>query len=193
MGSLLTKKKVETSKDNIKKWAGNVLYGVFLIVLVWFIITFVGQSTVVNGSSMYDTLENGDRLWVNKLSYRFSKPERFDIVVFPHKEKNGSSSYFIKRIIGLPGETVRMDEDGIIYINEEPLEEDYGEDCTGSAIVGMAGENITLGEDEYFVLGDNRGDSNDSRFPDVGNIHRDELVGKVSIRIWPFSKFGNMK
>ena len=115
-------KKVETNEQEeevniVKELFGMVLYIAFVILVVWFIITFVGQRTEVSGSSMYDTLEDGDNLWINKLAYRFHDPERFDIVVFPYQD---SSVYYIKRIIGLPGETVRIEEDGTIYINNEP-------------------------------------------------------------------------
>lgn len=183
---------MKTSKEKSKKWVEWILYIIFLIALVWFIITFVGQRTAVNGDSMYATLENGDSLWVDKLSYQFKDPERFDIVVFPHEETSGTT-YFIKRIIGLPGETVRIDEKGTIYINDTPLEEDYGYETIASDEIGIACDNITLGEDEYFVLGDNRNDSRDSRFADVGNIHRDELVGKTVFRLGPLSKFGRIE
>ena len=180
----------EEEVNIVKELLGMVVYVAFVILVVWFIITFVGQRTEVSGSSMYDTLEDGDNLWINKLAYRFHDPERFDIVVFPY---HNSSVYYIKRIIGLPGETVRIEEDGTIYINDEPLEEDYGYETISPSMIGRAGEDIVLGEDEYFVMGDNRNDSKDSRFEEVGNIHRDELEGKAAFRIWPLSKFGKVE
>ena len=188
-------KNVETNEQEeevniVKELLGMVVYVAFVILVVWFIITFVGQRTEVSGSSMYDTLEDGDNLWINKLAYRFHDPERFDIVVFPYQD---SSVYYIKRIIGLPGETVRFEEDGTIYINDEPLEENYGYETISPSMIGRAGEDIVLGEDEYFVMGDNRNDSKDSRFEEVGNIHRDELEGKATFRIWPLSKFGKVE
>lgn len=174
----------------VKEVLGMVIYVAIVMLAVWFIITFVGQRTEVSGSSMYDTLEDGDNLWINKLSYHFEDPKRFDIVVFPYQD---SSVYYIKRIIGLPGERVRIEEDGTIYINNEPLEEDYGYETISPNMIGRAKSNIILGEDEYFVMGDNRNDSKDSRFEEVGNIHRDELEGKAVFRIWPFSKFGKIE
>lgn len=188
-------KKVETNEQEeevniVKELLGMVVYVAFVILVVWFIITFVGQRTEVSGSSMYDTLEDGDNLWIDKLSYRFHDPERFDIVVFPYHD---SSVFYIKRIIGLPGETVRIGEDGTIYINGEVLEEDYGYETISPSMIGRAGEDIVLGEDEYFVMGDNRNDSKDSRFEEVGNIKRDELEGKAAFRIWPLSKFGKVE
>ena len=111
-------------------------------------------------------------------------------MVFPYQD---SSVYYIKRIIGLPGERIRIEQDGTIYINNEPLEENYGYETIAANMIGRAKNNIILGDDEYFVMGDNRNDSKDSRFEEVGNIHRDELEGKAVFRIWPLSKFGKVK
>ena len=172
---------------------GMVVYVAFVVLAVWLIITFVGQRTEVSGSSMYDTLENGDNLWVSKISYHLHAPERFDILVFPHMEEDGESKYYIKRIIGMPGETVRIDEEGTIYINDKVLEEDYGYETISTSMIGRAWENVVLGDDEYFVMGDNRNDSLDSRTEEVGNIKREELEGKAVFRIWPFSKFGKIE
>lgn len=176
----------------LKEIVGMVVYVAFVVLAVWLIITFVGQRTEVSGSSMYDTLENGDNLWVSKISYHLHDPERFDIVVFPHMEEDGEK-FYIKRIIGMPGETVRIDEEGTIYINDKVLDEDYGYETIEPGMIGRAYENVVLGEDEYFVMGDNRNDSYDSRTDDVGNIKRDELEGKAVFRIWPFSKFGKIE
>ena len=100
-------------------------------------------------------------------------------------------TYYIKRIIGLPGETVYIDEEGKIYIDGEILTENYGKEVIVDP--GRAYEPITLGEDEYFVMGDNRNNSSDSRDPVVGNIHRDEFIGKAWMRIWPLDKMGMIK
>ena len=154
-----------------------------------FIITFIGQRTIVDGPSMEPTLESGDNLIVDKLTYRFSEPKRFDIIVFPHQKHE----YYIKRIIGLPGETVYISENGDIYINEQKLEENYGKEVIKDSNRGRAAETIVLGEDEYFVLGDNRNHSSDSRFADVGNIKRKNIIGKAWVRIFPFNKFGLIK
>ena len=140
---------------------------------------------------METTLSDGDNLIVDKISYRFRDPQRFDIVVFPFKYKE--NTYYIKRIIGLPGETVQIDEQGNIYINGEKLVESYGREIIKPENVGIAAVPIVLGEDEYFVMGDNRNNSTDSRTEIVGNIHRDEIIGRAWIRIWPFSKFGVLK
>ena len=167
----------------------TVLYFIFLFVAVWAIVTFVGQRTVVNGVSMYDTLNDGDNLWVDKFSYHFKDPQRFDIVVFPMYD---GEEYFIKRIIGLPGETVRIDHQGNIYINGEQLEESYGYETIEPEMIGRAFDGVTLGDDEYFVMGDNRNESEDSRFDIVGNVKRKDLMGKAVFRLWPITSFGTL-
>lgn len=185
--------KSKTSEQNIsivREIGGLILYLIFLVVIIWVIITFVGQRTEVSGSSMYDTLEDGDNLWIDKLTYRFENPKRYDIIVFPYKD---SSVYYIKRIIGLPGEKLRIDDEGNIYVNGTPLNDKYGYETIMPNMVGRASKDIFLGEDEYFVMGDNRNDSKDSRFDDVGNIHRNQIEGKAVFRIWPLSKFGKIK
>ena len=151
-------------------------------------VRYVGQKTLVDGSSMSPTLEDGDVLIVDKLSYRFREPERFDVVVFRYLHKE--NSYYIKRIIGLPGETVQIKE-GQIYIDGQLLREEFGNAVMTNP--GRAGQPITLGSDEYFVLGDNRNNSSDSRDPSVGSIRRDTIIGKAWVRIWPFSEFGVLK
>lgn len=188
----MAKNNVQNGEINIgKEIMGMLLYIVFVFLVVWVIITFVGQRTEVSGDSMYNTLEDGDNLWIDKFSYHFKNPERFDIVVFPYQDD--SSVYYIKRIIGLPGEKIRIDDDGTIYINGTPLEEEYGYETITPNMIGRAGKDIILGEDEYFVMGDNRNDSKDSRFEEVGNIHKDKLEGKAIFRIWPLSKMGKVE
>ncbi len=176
-------------KKVLKEILNTSMYLFIVLCLTYIVIHFVGQRTQVVGQSMESTLSNDDNLIVDKLSYRFRDPKRFDIVVFPfHYEEN---TYYIKRIIGMPGETVYIDEEGNIYINDEVLEEDYGKEVILDA--GRAYEPITLGEDEYFVMGDNRNNSSDSRDPTVGNISRSDIIGRAWIRIWPLNKFGILK
>lgn len=176
-------------KNVIREVISTVLYILVVLVAVYLFIAFVGQRTGVRGSSMEPTLSDRDNLIVDKISYRFHDPERYDIIVFPFQYEE--NVFYIKRIIGLPGETVYIDEDGGIFINGELLQENYGKEVILSA--GRAGEPITLGSDEYFVLGDNRNNSSDSRDPSVGNIKRNQIVGRAWVRIWPFSKFGVLK
>lgn len=185
----LEKKKVEhKTSSQLREIMGTIVYLLIVVLLTFLFVKFVGQRTHVNGSSMNPTLEDGDNLIVDKLSYRFKDPERFDIIVFPYQYQE--NTYYIKRIIGMPGETVQV-IDGLVYIDGEMLDETYGKEIMEYA--GIAGEPITLEEDEYFVLGDNRNNSSDSRDPSVGNIHRDKIVGKAFFRIWPFGKFGVLK
>ena len=169
----------------------TLLYLLVVLCLTWLVIHFVGQRTDVEGASMEPTLMDGDNLIVDKITYRFKDPERFDIIVFPFQYKE--NTYYIKRIIGLPGETVQIDEQGNICINGEILAESYGKEIIKPENIGIAAEPITLGEDEYFVMGDNRNNSSDSRTEVVGNIHRDDIIGRAWLRIWPFSKFGFLK
>lgn len=176
-------------KKALKEIMGTSLYLLIVLVLTFLVVTYVGQRTKVSGSSMEPMLSDGDNLIVDKLSYRFSEPERFDIIVFPFRY--AEKTYYIKRIIGLPGETVYIDEEGSIFINGELLKEYYGMETIVDP--GRAFEPITLGEDEYFVLGDNRNNSSDSRDPVVGNIHRNEFIGKAWMRIFPFNKIGMIK
>ena len=165
-----------------------ILYFALVACITFLIIHFVGQRTVVNGVSMQPTLSDGDNLIVDKLSYRFHDPERFDIIVFPFQFQD--NTYYIKRIIGLPGETVQIMDDGSIYINGEKLEENYGMEVIKPETIGRAAEPIELGDDEYFVMGDNRNNSSDSRTDMVGNITRENIIGKAWLRIWPVSDFG---
>ena len=182
-----------TKEELVREVLGTVAYLVAVFVLIFLIIHFVGQRTVVNGSSMENTLSNGDNLIIDKISFRFRDPERFEVVVFPHVEGDGSTSYYIKRIIGLPGERVRIDEDGVIYINGEVLVENYGREVIQPDRIGRAADEITLGDDEYFVLGDNRNNSEDSRYSAVGNLSRDQLIGRAWVRIYPFDEMGKVR
>ena len=172
-------------KEIIKELAGWLLYIVLIIALTWIVVTFVGQRTEVSGSSMETTLSDKDQLIVDKMTYRFRDPKRYDIVVFPYQYQD--NTYYIKRIIGLPGETVQI-LSGMVYIDGMRLDEHYGNEIMENP--GTAEEPLTLGEDEYFVLGDNRNNSSDSRASDVGLIHRKDLIGRAWIRVWPLSQIG---
>lgn len=162
------------------------LYLLVVLCITYLVIHFVGQRTQVSGSSMEPKLSNNDNLIVDKITYRFKDPERYDIIVFPFEYED--NTYYIKRIIGLPGETVYIDKEGNIYINDTVLEEAYGREVIREP--GRAYEPITLGDDEYFVMGDNRNNSTDSRDPSVGNVKKDRIIGRAWLRIWPFNRFG---
>lgn len=178
-----------SKKEILKEILSTSLYLLFVLFFTFILVKYVCQRTEVIGDSMNNTLMDGDNLMVDKISYRFKEPERFDIIVFPYQY--AKRTYYIKRIIGLPGETVRIDENGTIYINEEVLDENYGKDK--KTFPGIAEEGITLGEDEYFVMGDNRNNSKDSRDPSVGTIKRRKIMGKAWLQIWPLNKIHFVK
>ena len=163
----------------------NILICVAAALLLSLLITkFVAHHTAVDGSSMSTTLSDGDQLIVQQLSYYFHDPERFDIVVFPISTEDN----YIKRVIGLPGETVQI-IDGQVYINGSLLADDrYGLERIQDP--GMAADIIYLKNDEYFVLGDNRNASVDSRFPEVGVIKKSDIKAKAWLRFYPFGDFG---
>ena len=176
-------------KNIVKEVFSTLLYILVVLAATWLVITFVGQRTQVNGSSMEPTLSHNDNLIVDKISYRFSDPQRFDIIVFYPYGREVEEEYYVKRVIGLPGETVQI-IGSEIYIDGELLEEDYGKDPITNP--GRAAEPITLGEDEYFVLGDNRTVSLDSRYDEVGNVKQENIGGKAIFRIWPLDRFGGL-
>lgn len=139
--------------------------------------------TRMAGESMKPTIEDGKVLIINKLAYRFLEPKRFDVVVY--KQSNKEHSYYeVKRVVGLPKENIVI-KDGAIYVNNEKLDEVVN--VIPSLNGGLAEEMITLGENEFFVLGDNREDSEDSRFASVGNILKNEIVGEAILIEKPFS------
>ena len=179
---------MEKERGILRELVGWIVYLLIIIGITYLIITYVGQRTKVSGQSMETTLHDGDNLIVDKISYRFREPERFEIIVFPYQHKE--NTYYIKRIIGLPGETVHV-KGGYVYIDGALLDENYGNELM--EMPGIAEEPITLGADEYFVLGDNRNHSSDSRDPSVGILHREDLLGRAWIRIWPLNNFGVIK
>ena len=170
--------------EKVRAILSNILYIAFVLLLSFLIVRYVGQRTEVIGSSMVPTLKDGNQLITDKITYRFREPERFEIIVFPHEPEH---EYYIKRIIGLPGETVEIGSDGTIYIDGEVLEEDYGYGQTRPQELTAP---VVLGENEYFVLGDNREVSLDSRYSDVGNIPRSIIIGRAWLQIYPFREFG---
>ena len=159
-----------------------IVTAIFLAVIIS---KYVLHHTTVDGVSMSYTLKNGDVLIIDKLTYRFSKPRRFDIVVFPISE----DEYYIKRIIGMPNETVQI-IDGKVYINEQLLDDPYGyEDIT---YFGEANSPIKIGDGQYFVLGDNRNKSVDSREASIGLIEEDDIIGRAVFVLYPIRSFGTI-
>lgn len=171
-------------KGILKEILSTSIYLLGVLLITYLIVQYVGQRTEVVGSSMESTLSDGDNLIVDKITYRFQDPERYDIIVFPFQYEE--DTYYIKRIIGMPGETVQIGEDGTIYINGEILEESYGKEVLQDP--GIARNKIQLGDDEYFVMGDNRNNSTDSRQVSVGNIRKKDILGRAWVRIWPLSE-----
>ena len=195
---MLRKKHVEIFKDDTEKkpFIQEVIeYIVWLAAVflaVQFLTRYVGVFSVVDGASMEPTLYDKEYLWVDKVEYQLSEPERFDVIIFPVMY-GGEEKHYVKRIIALPGETIHIDEKGIIYINGEVLQEGFGKEVINHYNRFRAEQPITLGEDEYFVLGDNRNNSSDSRTSIVGNVKREDIVGRVAVCLWPFNKIGVIK
>jgi signal peptidase I len=180
------KARIETT-PTVKKIIKEIVIWLLLIVLTitasYFITTNVFVKTAVAGVSMEPTLMEGQVVIVNKIEYYLKSPKRNDVIVY--KQSNREHSYYeIKRVIGLPGETVKI-KNGIIYINDEVLKEKIKTETIENA--GLAEEGIKLDDNEYFVLGDNRNDSEDSRFASVGNVLKNEILGKAVAVEKPFT------
>lgn len=173
--------------DMGKEWKriclGWIRTVVLLILAAYLLVTYVVQRVDVYGDSMSPVLDGKDVLLVEKLTPKIGTLERFDMVVFRYQYRD--NLYYIKRIVGLPGETVQI-ADGKVWINGEALEDDFGVEPIEKG--KRAEEPIVLGEDEYFVLGDNRNHSSDSRDSDIGNLKSQQIVGKAMIRIWPVKR-----
>ena len=173
----------EPEESTIQTLVNWVVDLVVVIAFACYLVYSVGSRVEVSGSSMNPVLNSGDVVLINRIVYDLGMPSRYDIAVF---EKE-NSSLNMKRIIGLPGETVQI-KDNLVYINGKPLDAD---DALGQAtIAGTAEFPIDLGEDEYFLLGDNRESSEDSRFSGIGTIKREQLTGKVWFKFQPIDEFG---
>lgn len=177
-----------TSKiKSIFLWIGEILAVVILgIVLV---IGF-GKVVVMQEGSMEPTLEAGDKMLVNRVAYRVGGPKRGDVIVFHTDDEKKTISTHIKRIVGLPGEKVQIKE-GKILINGEILQEKTAFPEIENP--GMAEKEMVLKSGEYFVLGDNRNNSEDSRFMDIGTVKKGNIIGKLWMRILPKEKIGLLR
>lgn len=152
-------------------WAAEV---VGVILLAWLIVQFCFQTVTVRGESMEPTYRDGENVLVNKIEYRLSDPKRMDSVVL--ELENGSTTHYtVKRVIACPGETIQI-LDGKVFINGEETDCGFEEEILSS---GLAAYEITLEKEEYFVMGDNCNNSEDSRVANIGNIKRAQIVGKV--------------
>lgn len=178
---------VPKKTTSVKSFISDLLfYAVLIFICVYIIPNFVLQRTIVDGVSMENNLSDGDHLYVEKVSYRMNLLDRFDIIVFyPYGRDN--EEYYVKRIIGLPGETIQI-QDSIIYIDGEVLDEDFGNEPILDP--GRAADPILLGDDEFFVMGDNRNISKDSRYSVVGNVQKKNIGGKAFFRVSPLKEFG---
>lgn len=169
---------------------GSWMLKIAIVCAVAFVLVlFFGKRVSNIGDSMNPEIENGDIVLVNTLIYNAKNPSRGDVIVFKPQGDETMHSY-MKRVIGLPGETVEI-KDGEILINGEKIEEDYK--TTKIDDPGIVEEPITLGGDEFFVLGDDRQNSEDSRMADIGNVKRTEIEGKVWFVISPKDHFGFVK
>lgn len=160
-----------------------VIFALCAGLIGFLMVRFVVQRVDVYGDSMEPSYSAGDILLAEKLSVHFVELKRFEPVVFRYEYRE--NQYYIKRIIGLPGETVQIIE-GQVWIDGIRLEDPYGTEQMENP--GRASEPVLLGEEEYFVLGDNRNDSSDSRDSDIGDVRRDRIIGRVGIRIWQEKK-----
>ncbi len=193
------KNKNRNKKFTLPKWNLNLefvpealawIFKIAVVCLLAFVIVlYFGQRVSMVGDSMKPILRNGDVVLVNRIIYNATPPKRGDIVAFKPKG-NENSHYYIKRIVGLPGETVEILENDI-YIDGEKLEEDY--ETTNIDNVGIVSEKIQLGSDEFFVLGDDRENSEDSRNADIGNVKRSYIYGKAWFVVSPKESFGFVK
>lgn len=174
-------KEDQESKGNLelKEWIQSA---VIAIVLAFIIKMFLFDFVMVQGSSMFPTLVEGDRLIVNKIGYTIGEPDYGDIVILSYSD----SVEYVKRVIGKGGDTIEI-KNMVVYRNGEPLEEDYintdpYEDFT----------KVTVPVGTYFVMGDNRANSSDSRYPSLGFVEKDAIDGRVIFRIWPFTEIGTV-
>lgn len=167
-------------KDKVKV----LLPYIIIILVVLFIKAFIVTPIKVNGESMYPTLEEGDIMILNKTAYYFNKPKRFDIVVVDMPDE-----YLIKRVIGLPGEHIEY-KDNTLYVDGKKVKENFKHGVTDDFNIEEL-NSTTVPENSYLVMGDNRGNSLDSR--ELGFIREDQLLGKTSLIILPFNRIGNAK
>lgn len=172
---------------NALEWVAVIVGAVLIALLVR---NFVVQSFQIPSGSMHPTLIEGDRVLVNRLSYRLHDINRGDVIVFARPEASpagpGEPEDLIKRVVALPGETIEA-RDGQVYVDDAPLEEPYLEPGT---ITTDLEEPVTVPEGEVFVMGDNRSNSSDSRF--IGTIPVDSVVGRAFAVIWPLSRFSGL-
>ncbi|MEW9501325.1 signal peptidase I [Jeotgalibacillus marinus] len=163
------------------EWTKALVIAISIAAVIRF---FLFTPIVVDGLSMMPTLQNGDRMVVNKVNYKLSPPERFDVIVFHAPEQRD----YIKRVIGLPGDKITLIDDQL-YINDEPMDEPYLDGYKEELSGGVLTEDFTLEQvpdGELFVMGDNRRYSKDSR--DIGTVEIEEVIGNTSLVFWPLQE-----
>lgn len=175
------KLKKNSGKDELWSWIKMIISALLVALLLR---TFVFQMALVNQISMEPTLHEGQMLIISKINYLVGDPQRGQIVVL---KDNVENKLLIKRVIGLPGETIQL-KDGKVYINQQELK-----DYTASPTYPYLQDKWQLGEGEYFMLGDNREHSRDSRADNIGPVNRANIVGEAVFRIWPLNKAGVLK
>lgn len=167
-------------------WAGEII---LVIVMAALLVFFFCIRVPVVGQSMSGTLENGETVLVNRFVYKLFSPKANDIIVFL-PNGNEKSHYYIKRVIAVPGDTVQI-IDGVVYVNDEPFEEEIENPYIENGL--LAEEPVKVREDEYFVLGDNRNNSEDSRYANIGNVKKEHIYGKAWFIVSPLGRFGFIK
>ena len=171
-------------KEKVIDFIKEISVYVIIILIIILLKIYVISPIRVNGTSMDPTLENGDIMILNKIGYRITKIKRFDIVVIKYKDE-----LLIKRVIGLPGEKIKY-VNNTLYVNGKKLDEEFDKTYTYNFSLKEIG-STTVPDDSYFVLGDNREVSKDSR--SIGFIDREDIVGKSSLTLFPFNRFGTKK
>ena len=172
------------------KEIGTWVIEIAIVLVISFVfVYFIGLRTTVVGQSMNPTIENGEEILVNRFVCKLKKPKANDVIVFL-PNGNEKSHYYVKRVIGVPGDKIQI-KNGAVYVNGELFDEKA--DTAAIEDAGLASEEITVGEDEYFVLGDNRNSSEDSRYANIGNVKREYIIGKAWFRISPLRKIGFIK
>ncbi len=168
------------------KYLIYILIGLGVIFLAVVLTLGFGKREVMGDAGMTPTFEHSERFLIDRVRYQFFSPKRNDIIAFAPNEGERSVVY-IRRIIGVPGDTVRIDN-GVLYLNGEKYEDEHSAEPIKNP--GVADEEIVVGEDEFFVLGDNRNLSEDSRSEAIGNVKKREIIGKVWLRVAPFNRLG---
>ena len=178
------KMNLSTAK-NVALWVVEILIVLFIAGVI---VYFAGMKVTVAGNSMESSLKDGSQVLVNRFTYNISSPKEGDVIVFL-PNGNEKSRYYVKRVVGVRGDKVQI-KDGVLYVNGSMVDE------TGTEVIknpGIADEEITVGEDEYFVLGDNRNSSEDSRFANIGNVKSKDIIGKAWLMVKPLSKMKRIK